>query len=376
MLPKLRRFLSKFKLSKLRKKENPPLPASTTTQEQHTNVAQTPTGALSSSAQGVPSKSTIINTTQAPSMFLKSKPPVPPDSSATQRTAHDAIEISSLSAWILNGEVQRESERAFTGGGKSDIWQGIWKGEKVALKVLRDVRSDDQGVQKHLLRVIRTWSGLDHRNILRCYGFITDIGVHITIVCPWFNNGNVLDYIVRHPDANRIHFLLGAAEGLEYLHSQKVIHQNANHGDQHNILVSDLGEACICDFDLVGIYHGGDNYNTSSSVEATARQVRWLAPEIVGDSREVPTEASDVYSFGMAILELLTGKQPFAEIGRDVAVVSAILSQSARPKRPADPAAQRWLTDGMWVLLERCWLGDPSSRPSMGDIVVNLREIE
>lgn len=109
---------------------------------------------------------------------------------------------------------------------------------------------------------------------------------------------------------------------------------------------------------------------------------RWTAPELLapplqaggGSAAIAPfTPASDVFAFGMAALEVFTGRPPFA--GRyGVNVVISIVS-GVRPARPSAETAPQ-LTDALWTVLEACWAHEPTSRPRADDIVLGLASIQ
>jgi len=190
-------------------------------------------------------------------------------------------------------------------------------------------------------------------------------------VSPWQTNGNVLDYVKAHADADRSSLITGAAQGLEYLHSRDIIHGNMKCA---NILVSAKGDACICDFGMSKLIE--EVTETSASVTlTTSGSARWLAPEVIEGKVSSPTMAADTYSYAMAILELLTGKHPFADHRRDVQVILSIVVQKQTPPRPVDDDASLWLSDGLWSLMQRCWHKDAQSRPSMAQVASHIMEI-
>jgi len=237
----------------------------------------------------------------------------------------------------------------------------------VALKGLRNVKVDDLGAQKRFVREIEVWSKLSNNHILQFYGIVTDLGANIYMVSPWLENGDVLDYIKKHPDANILDLIRGAAEGMKYLHSENVIHGNLKCA---NILVAASGGACISDFGMAKIIEDVTKTPASTTL-ASGGGTRWVAPEIIdGSEGSAPSKQSDVYSFGMAVLELLTGKPPFPEYRSDAAVIRALMT-GAQPKRPTELGER--LKDGMWALMQRCWTREPSSRPTMEAVVTELQ---
>jgi serine/threonine protein kinase len=116
---------------------------------------------------------------------------------------------------------------------------------------------------------------------------------------------------------------------------------------------------------------------TEKSASATltaAGSARWLAPELIEGSVSSQTFASDTYSFAMALLELYTGKHPFAERKREASVIQDIVVHKKTPQRPRDEAVVT-LTDGIWGLMERCWQRDVSLRPHMEQVKQSLEAL-
>ncbi|KAF8964090.1 TKL/TKL-ccin protein kinase [Flammula alnicola] len=272
---------------------------------------------------------------------------------------------------ILNGEVTRNGDLAVAGGTYSDIWIGMWlEAERVALKALRNVRATDPRAKKRFENEIKMWAELKNDHILPFYGIVTDLGQHIHMVSPWQENGNVLDYVKVHADANRIRLICGAAQGLEYLHSKKIIHGNMKCA---NILVSIQGEACICDFGMSKVIEEVTERSASATLTAGG-SARWLAPELI--EGKAPTMEADTYSYAMAILELLTGKHPYSDIKRDAAVIHGIIVLKKTPSRPREEAVAPWLSDALWDLMQNCWHKEASCRPSMAQVTSRIEDTE
>ncbi|KZP29985.1 kinase-like protein [Athelia psychrophila] len=273
---------------------------------------------------------------------------------------------------ILDGEVDKIGDLAVTGGTYSDIWEGKWMGrDKVALKALRNIKSSDEKAKRRFEAEIRVWDKLDHPNILTFYGIVTNLG-QIHMVSPWQESGNVLEYVKANPQANRIHLLSGAAEGVKYLHECNIVHGNLKCA---NILVDENREARICDFGMSTVIEQVTETSASATLTA-AGSARWLAPELIEGIVTSPTMLADIYSFAMAILELLTGKHPFSDVKRDASVIHRIIVLKRTPQRPDSPEVQRWLTDDLWSLLQQCWAPDADQRPLMRFVAARINNIE
>ncbi|KAL1745442.1 kinase-like domain-containing protein [Schizophyllum fasciatum] len=265
----------------------------------------------------------------------------------------------------LDGEVKRDDTVAIAGGSNSDIWRGTWmrehKRRQVALKSIRNVKANDDRAQNRFKTQIELWSQLRHINILPFYGIVTDLGPHIYIVTPFQENGNVLDYVKKYPEASKQMLLLGAARGVAYLHSREEA--------VTNILVNSAGHACIADFGMAKVMASVTGQPASTTLTA-GPGARWLAPELIhGDDVRSPTPECDVYSFAMMALELMTEKKPFCEQKRDYAVILDVVNAHKRPERPLNHTL---ISDALWGLLQRCWAHEPDARPAMIEILALL----
>lgn len=116
-----------------------------------------------------------------------------------------------------------------------------------------------------------------------------------------------------------------------------------------------------------------------------ASPLRWDPAEL-GRRGGKRTKASDVYAFGMAVLEvlpshsidhpdfeqlsqLMTHEKPWASVRFDTHVYLDVYHNGATPPRPTDPVvAERGLDDALWALLKKCWCMDMYSRPTMNKI--------
>ena len=97
---------------------------------------------------------------------------------------------------------------------------------------------------------------------------------------------------------------------------------------------------------------------------------RWFAPELLTESGPVSTH-SDVWSFGMVCLEILSGDVPFADIKRDIAVLREI-DKGVLPKHPGRVSTSQGLSDAIWQDLQKCWEREPTMRPSITEVKNSL----
>ncbi|KZT30230.1 kinase-like protein [Neolentinus lepideus HHB14362 ss-1] len=193
---------------------------------------------------------------------------------------------------------------------------------------------------------------MNHRNVLQCYGLCWNFGPFPGLVIPFCENGNILQYLSRHPDVDRVQLLIEVSAGLQYLHSNDVVH-----GDLRacNILIDQQGTPRLSDTGLCYVLSEADFTRIS-----TGGVCRWTAPEVLLDeSIEIPfTSRSDIYAFGMTILEVFTGQIPFHHIRQDSAVIFAVIG-GARPHR-----SEGQMDDSIWEIIESCWATNPKDRPN------------
>jgi serine/threonine protein kinase len=132
-----------------------------------------------------------------------------------------------------------------------------------------------------------------------------------------------------------------------------------------NILIDQTGHARLADFGLLTIIKDPTNVLTSTT-HAQGGSARWMSPELIdpqqfGLQHSRPTESSDCYALGMVIYETISGNMPFHE-DADLTVFVKVL----QGKRP--PRGGKFKKD-LWRMLELCWESQPSSRPSIGDVL-------
>ncbi|KAH8091683.1 kinase-like domain-containing protein [Cristinia sonorae] len=269
-------------------------------------------------------------------------------------------------------------------GGFADVYCGTYNGAKVALKRLRTfiMRSESQrsNMKKAFYRESLLWRHLVHENIVSFLGVSEDVfpGT-VCMVLPWMDRGSLRHYIDDQKTAGRLNdkqllaaidkWLHQTALGLEYLHSEGIVH-----GDLHagNILVNDNEVVCLTDFGMALISEGtGYNYGSIHGGGAT----RWTAPELIdpeafGLESTRPTFPSDIYSFAMTAVELYTGQPPFPDVNDRQ--VSRKVVGGLRPPRPvvADGIP---ISDAIWSLLQSCWSEKIATRPISSVVVEALK---
>ncbi|KIP03003.1 hypothetical protein PHLGIDRAFT_78235, partial [Phlebiopsis gigantea 11061_1 CR5-6] len=215
------------------------------------------------------------------------------------------------------------------------------------------------------LREVAIQRYLDHPNICSPLGVLAEPAPHspLCIVFPRMMEGNITQYVRSHPaikQRDKYVMYLGLASALAYIHSENVVHGDIHGG---NVLVQN-GVPQLADF---GVANFADSTQASVSLTRTGAS-RWMAPEILVAEQEDgpvrPTPASDVFSFGMLMLQIHTAAPPFAMLppGR----IKHKIINGERPPRPAAMA------DALWQILQDCWRHKAEDRPTAESLVTRL----
>ncbi|CAH8381627.1 unnamed protein product [Eruca vesicaria subsp. sativa] len=268
-------------------------------------------------------------------------------------------------------------------GGFGRVYEGLFDdGTKVAVKVLK--RDDQQGSREFLAEV-EMLSRLHHRNLVNLIGICIE-DRNRSLVYELIPNGSVESHLhgidkEASPldwDA-RLKIALGAARGLAYLHedsSPRVIHRDFK---SSNILLEHDFTPKVSDFGLArNALDDEDNRHISTRVMGT---FGYVAPEYAMTGHLLVK--SDVYSYGVVLLELLTGRKPVDMTqppGQENLVswtrslltsregLEAIIDQSlGQPEIPFDSIAK------VAAIASMCVQPEVSHRPFMGEVVQALK---
>ncbi|KAH0869618.1 hypothetical protein HID58_076640 [Brassica napus] len=204
-------------------------------------------------------------------------------------------------------------------GGFGNVYKGrLHDGTIVAVKRLKDVNNGGGEIQ--FQTEVEMISLAVHRNLLRLYGLCTT-SMERLLVYPYMSNGSVASRLKAKPVldwSTRKRIALGAARGLLYLHEQcdpKIIHRDVKAA---NILLDDYYEAVVGDFGLAKLLDHEESHVTT----AVRGTVGHIAPEYLSTGQS--SEKTDVFGFGILLLELITGLRAL-EFGKAANQRGAIL---------------------------------------------------
>ncbi|PWA79657.1 serine/threonine-protein kinase, active site protein [Artemisia annua] len=209
-------------------------------------------------------------------------------------------------------------------GGFGVVYKGrlseSWTKHEAAFKCLKKTSDKDK---TGFLKELKLISMFQHQNIIHLIGYCDD-GDEMILVSEYCINGSLDDHLEDPKKrrlltwVKRLKICLGAAKGLDYLHTglgedNRVVHRDVKSG---NILLDDNWEAKICDF---GLSKSGLTYDHQHSKYYTGvAGTDYYMDPIYHESGILRTE-SDVYSFGVVMFEMLRGMPAWhvKSFGRD-----------------------------------------------------------
>ncbi|WVZ72179.1 LOW QUALITY PROTEIN: hypothetical protein U9M48_020681 [Paspalum notatum var. saurae] len=193
-------------------------------------------------------------------------------------------------------------------GGYGMVFKGkLEDGHKVAVKLLKGSKGNGEEFMNEVISI----RGTSHVNIVNLLGFCLH-GPTIALIYEYMVNGSLDKYIYSEESKMIIgweklkQIAIGIARGLEYLHrgcNTRIIHFDIK---PHNILLDEDFCPKIADFGLAKLCHLKDSALSMAEARGT---IGFIAPEVFSRGVGVVSTKSDVYSYGMMLLEMVGGRK-------------------------------------------------------------------
>jgi len=319
---------------------------------------QVPASGRFCSACGAPSASTddlatmdFATASATATSPLPPLPPRPPSSSSSRRSssAQYLSEGRFLPGRLLAG---RYRIIALLGkGGMGEVYRAddLTLGQPVALKFLPDEAARDQGLLERFKNEVRIARRVSHPNVCRVYD-VGDMEGHTFFTMEYVDGedlASLLRRIGRLPEDKALDIARQLCAGLAAAHTKGVLHRDLKPA---NIMLDGRGQVVVTDFGLAGVADQIQGAEVRSGTPA------YMAPEQLA-GKEVSTR-SDIYSLGLVLYEVFTGKRAFAESPSEKLRPRSdkTLSRPSSVVKDLNPVIER-------VIL-RCLETEPSARPA------------
>nr|BAD28576.1 leucine-rich repeat protein kinase-like [Oryza sativa Japonica Group] len=262
-------------------------------------------------------------------------------------------------------------ERFIGQGGFGPVFYGCLEdGIEVAVKIRSE--SSSHGLDQFFAEV-QSLTKVHHRNLVSLVGYCWEKG-HLALVYEYMARGSLCDHLRGNNGVSdslnwrtRVRVVVEAAQGLDYLHkgcSLPIIHGDVK---TSNILLSQNLQAKIADFGLSKSYVS----ETQTHISVTpAGSAGYMDPEL--------TESSDVYSFGIVLLEIATGESPILPgLGHIVQRVKNKVASGNISLVVDARLGDAYDVSSMWKVVDTallCTTDIGAQRPTMAAVVAQLKE--
>ena len=236
----------------------------------------------------------------------------------------------------------------------AEVWRALDQRleRPVAIKFLTSRYAEDPEFLVRFFSEAQAVAGISHAHVVRVLDFgSADAGPYL--VLELVEGGSLCDRVgaeVGIAEATRL--VREAAEGAGAAHERGIVHRDLKPG---NILLTETGTAKLADFGIATLGSVDHLAATGTAIGSP----NYISPEGARGAGVSP--ASDVYSLGIVLYELLTGRRPF-ESGSATAVALAHVDQIPEAPSVHEPSLPGWIDE----LVLRCLAKDPSERYADG----------
>ncbi|MBM6715560.1 Stk1 family PASTA domain-containing Ser/Thr kinase [Gemmiger formicilis] len=238
-------------------------------------------------------------------------------------------------------------------GGMANVYKGrdIRTGNEIAVKVLKEEFLGNEELVRRFKNESKAISILDHPNIVKVYDVsVTDQLQYI--VMEYIDGITLKEYLKQRGGAltwkEVVHFATQVLSALEHAHSKGIVHRDVK---PQNIMLQADGSIKMMDFGIARFSRAQSQTISDKAIGS----VHYISPEQAkGDHTDART---DIYSVGVMLYEMLSGKLPFDGTGT---VSIAIMQISEKPKPLAEVAPN--VPEGLRQITEKAMEKDPSAR--------------
>ena len=259
-------------------------------------------------------------------------------------------------------------------GSYGEVYRGWWQGKySVAVKELTGTLTAaaekdlyrEAGIMAYMAKV-----STEPYPTVRLFGLAME-KPNYALVMEYVPNGTLFDLLQLYSEAKlpwdlRYQLAVDIADGIALLHRQHILHRDLR---SHNILLNITEgrlRAKLSDFGLSTVKSSVRTYSTVPKKTESVGTLAWMAPELHTRGGQ-SSPASDIYSLGMVLWELLTNAIPFADAQGNTDLISKwVVTDRETETIPSDCPSE------LAALIKKCWAFKPEDRILMGDIQKQL----
>jgi serine/threonine-protein kinase len=237
-------------------------------------------------------------------------------------------------------------------GGMGEVYRAddLTLGQPVALKFMPEAVAGNPEAVARFRNEVRIARQVSHPNVCRVYD-VGEVEGHFFLSMEYVDGedlGSLLRRIGRLPADKALEIACRLCAGLTAAHQKGVLHRDLKPG---NVMLDGRGQVLLTDFGLAGLAGQIEGAEVRSGTPA------YMAPEQLA-GQEV-TVQSDIYSLGLVLYEIFTGKRPF-----DSDTMAGLL-RARRETTPVNPSTQvRDLDPAVERVILRCLEAEPRNRPA------------
>ncbi|KAE9049692.1 hypothetical protein PR003_g3784 [Phytophthora rubi] len=261
-------------------------------------------------------------------------------------------------------------EKAISKGASGEVWICEYNGHKVAAKRLLQTKHQRAHNVQAFAEEIELSASLTHPNIVEFIGVAWNTLNNLVMVMELLPMGSLQQYLRENGEFlswsnGKIGMAVGIASALEYLHARTppLIHRDLK---SSNILLTKTLEPKLIDF-------GVSRDTIDLTMTGGVGTMYWTAPEVLEGKRY--SQRADIYSFGIVLSELDTGKAPYADavtenggMPKPFYVLQDVMAGRLRPSFSKD--CPPWIKRiGL-----ACLALDPRNRPTAHELVQELQD--
>ncbi|CAB4472956.1 unnamed protein product [Rhizophagus irregularis] len=202
--------------------------------------------------------------------------------------------------------------------------------------------------------------------IIRCFGINLDPKTNeYLLIMQYANGGDLQNYLKNNfknliwNDKKKLAFQI--ADGLDYLHYENILHRDLH---SKNIVIHE-SNAKITDFGI-----SKNQNNQTSAYIGNFGVIAYMGPERLKNPESPYTNSSDIYSFGVLMWEISSGRPPFEDIDDKMALFTSIVYKENREK-PVPNTPEKYEE-----LYKKCWSQEPRLRPTTNEILDEFKRMD